>query len=193
MARRAFATPAVASLVALGVVLGNASRFPVLGHQLRVVWDDQMHNITAPAITETINFGWLLSLLLLMTLAAVISALIWQHRAANAARALNLPATHSPAWGVGSWFVPVVNLWMPYQAIRDCLPAGDPHRALVLRWWLLLNAWWSTALGTGIAVFFSKPVAVGLAVPAALSAIGLLASAPRIVPAIAQAHRGFLP
>jgi hypothetical protein len=63
----------------------------------------------------------------------VIVACVWQHRAAAAARAQGFPARRSPAWGVGSWFVPVVNLWMPYSALRDCLPPGDPRRAHVLR------------------------------------------------------------
>ena len=54
--------------------------------------------------------------------------LVWQHRAASEARLLGYPAHRSSGWGVGSWFVPVVNLWMPFQSLRDCLPIGHPAR-----------------------------------------------------------------
>ena len=84
-----------------------------------------------------------------LTLAAVVVACIWQHRAASAGRALGIPSRRSPAWGVGSWFVPVVNLWMPYSAVRDCLPPDDPHRPRVLHWWIawLVAASLSSAAG----------------------------------------------
>lgn len=52
-------------------------------------------------------------------------------------------------WVVGSWFCPIVNLWFPYQVVRDVWRASDPatrgtdgelSRAssgpLVIVWWL---------------------------------------------------------
>ena len=62
-------------------------------------------------------------------------------------RSGSLPAAPPPgAWA--SWFVPVVNLWMPYSAVRDCLPHDDPHRPRVLHWWI---AWLVAAYGTAAA------------------------------------------
>ena len=89
-----------------------------------------------------------------LTLAAVVVACIWQHRAASAGRALGIPSRRSPAWGVGSWFVPIVNLWMPYSAVRDCLPPDHPYRPRVLQWWVawLLAAFLSAAAGASALV-----------------------------------------
>ncbi len=60
-----------------------------------------------------------------LTVVAVIFACMWQHKAATAGRALGIPSRHSPAWGVGSWFVPVVNLWMPVRRRARLPPARD--------------------------------------------------------------------
>ena len=123
------------------------------------------------------------------TLVAIVIACIWQHRAASAARALGFPADRSPAWGVGCWFVPIVNLWMPYGAIRDCLPPGDPHRPRVLRWWIaLLAAQWLYAAAS-FSALASSGLALAVSVPAALAALALVAWSPGIVAAIAAAHR----
>jgi hypothetical protein len=79
----------------------------------------------------------LLSVVSLGIVAIEVIFLVWQHRAATVARALRYPACHSPGWGVGCWFIPIVNLWMPYQALRDCLPPGHPGSRRLLYAWLL--------------------------------------------------------
>jgi hypothetical protein len=125
----------------------------------------------------------------MVTIAAIVFACIWQYRAASAARALGYPAARSPGWGVGCWFVPIVNLWMPYGAVRDCLPPGHPERARVLRWWV---AWLCTAylsLLSSVFAFFSSGAALAVSVPAALAALAVMAWAPGIVTAIGTAHR----
>ena len=116
-------------------------------------------------------------------------ALVWQHRAAPAGRALGIPSGMSPAWGVGCWFVPVVNLWMPYLAVRDCLPAGDPHRARVLHWWIAWLVAEILAVAVGISSLYSSGTALALSIPAALAYLAVAAWAPGIVSAIATAHR----
>jgi hypothetical protein len=102
---------------------------------------------------------------------------------------LHWPARRSPGWGVGFWFIPIVNFWMPYQAMRDCLPPGDPNRAVVLRYWLF---WIGAGIGsflTFIGLMTSTPVGEAFAIVAGVCAIGVLATAPRVVMAIAVAHR----
>ena len=125
----------------------------------------------APAPPQQPAWMLLLSLGSLALTGLGVLFLMWQHRAATQARNLGYPATHSPGWGVGAWFVPVVNLWMPYQALRDCLPPQHPARANGLRAWVsylslgLLN---SAALlcfiffdrGLGF-LFFAAVVAAG--------------------------------
>lgn len=64
-----------------------------------------------------------------------------------------------PGWSVGVFFVPVLNLWAPYQAMADLTKASrDPRTwqledtpALILVWWIL---WLLTQfIGNGILNF----------------------------------------
>jgi len=52
----------------------------------------------------------------------------WLHRAYEDNSHLGgRPLKFSPSYAVGSFFIPVVNLWQPYQAIRDLYVASDPR------------------------------------------------------------------
>ncbi|HEX4246050.1 MAG TPA: DUF4328 domain-containing protein, partial [Acidimicrobiales bacterium] len=99
----------------------------------------------------------------LVTTAGFILFLVWQSRAASTARSLGYPARRSPALGVGGWFIPICNLWFPYQAIRDCLPPGHPRRRMVLHMWLCLVAQICLSTAAAVLLFFG-PTPVALAV-----------------------------
>jgi len=190
--RLAVVMPAVYYLVNLLVQRVNADQLRSVGHQFRVDWHDAQNGITPPAYHGSGGFSPVSLIVGVLTLAAVVVACIWQHRAASAARALGIPSRRSPAWGVGSWFVPVVNLWMPYSAIRDCLPPDDPHRPRVLHWWI---AWLAAAFvsgAAGISALFSTGAALALSIPAALACLAVIAWAPGIVTAIAAVHRDLM-
>jgi hypothetical protein len=191
-ARLALAYPGVSSLLLLLFARVNASQLRNVGHQFHLSMLASQHNLPAPAITvpplngpvgAIVSFNWLISIV------AIVLSLVWQHRAASAARSLGLPARHSPGWGVGSWFVPIVNWWFPYQALVDCLDAGNPARPLVLRYWVCGVG---TGLLTGAALFssfFSPGVSLGLSIPAALLGLGVISQAPAVVTSIAGFHR----
>jgi Domain of unknown function (DUF4328)/Protein of unknown function (DUF2510) len=189
VARIAIAMPAIYFLVHLLAQRIDATQLLATGRALRRAYEAAQHGQSAPAITTQSSLAPLTLLVTVIALAAVVLACIWQHRAASAARALGLPATHSPGWGVGSWFVPVVNFWMPYQAIRDCLPPDDDRRAAVLRWWLVLIATWVLCLTSEIVSYFSRGGGLAFALPAGVLCLALLATAPRVVTSIADAHR----
>jgi hypothetical protein len=189
LARIAVVMPAVYYLVNLIVQRVNADELRSFGHQIRVHWDDAQAGITAPSYHGSNGFSPVTGLVGLLTVAAVVLACIWQHKAASAARALGFPSHRSPAWGVGSWFVPVVNLWMPYGAIRDCLPVGHPHRPRVLHWWIAWIAMTFLSAVSGLCAFFSTSLALAFSIPAALACLAFAAWAPGIVTAIASAHR----
>jgi hypothetical protein len=189
VARFAVAMPAVYFLVSLILQRVNANQLRSAGHQFRIVWHDSQNGITPPPYHAPSNSLTPLGLLVgAATVAAVIVACIWQHRAASAGRALGIPSRRSPAWGVGSWFVPIVNLWMPYSAVRDCLPPDHPYRRRVLQWWIawLLTGFLSTLAAS--AALFSTGTALVLSIPAALSCLAVIAWAPGIVLAIAAFH-----
>lgn len=192
-ARFAVAMPAVYYLVSLILQRVNADQLRSAGHQFRVDWHDAQHGITPPPYHAPGNSFTPIGLLVgVVTLAAVVVACIWQHRAASAGRALGIPSRRSPAWGVGSWFVPIVNLWMPYSAVRDCLPPEHPYRPRVLQWWIawLLAASLSTTAAACALV--STGAALALSVPAALACLAVIAWAPGIVVAIGGAHQDAL-
>lgn len=111
----------------------------------------------------------LIQLLGLVVVAGNVIFLLWQYRAARTARALRYRARHGPGWGVGAWFVPVVNLWIPYQSLADCLPPAHPVRRglvwLPLAYFLGLPA---ASLAWEVAAFFGVGWAP-LLVPAAVS------------------------
>ncbi|MGP0005183.1 MAG: DUF4328 domain-containing protein [Acidimicrobiales bacterium] len=105
-----------------------------------------------------------LNLLSLLTLVAAIAFLIWQYSAAQTALDLGYPARRSPALGVVSWLIPIINLWFPYQAMRDLLPPHHPGRPAVLHAWLAYlasEAFASIAVVT--ALFFGLYTLVPLA------------------------------
>ena len=190
VARFAVAMPAVYFLVSLVLQRANADQLRSAGHQFRIDWHYAQQGGTPPPYHAPSNSLTPLGLLVgAVTVVAVIIACIWQHRAASAGRALGIPSRRSPGWGVGSWFVPIVNLWMPYSAVRDCLPPHHPHRRRVLHWWIawLLTGFLSTVAG-GTALF-STGTALVLSIPAALACLTVIAWAPGIVLAIAASHQ----
>ncbi len=189
VARIAVVMPAVYYVVNLIVQRVNADQLRSVGHQFRVDWHDAQNGITPPPYHGSGGLSPVSLIVGLLALAAVVVACIWQHRAASAARALGIPSPRSPAWGVGSWFVPVVNLWVPYSAIRDCLPPDDPHRPRVLQWWIAWLVAISVSGAAGICALFSTGAALALSIPAALACLAVIAWAPGIVTAIAAAHR----
>ncbi len=103
-------------------------------HELRLLIDNPSIGSQLP---QPRNPEWPL-ILVPFSLLVQILFVIWQYRAAITAQRLRYPARRSPALGVGSYLIPIVQFWFPYQSLRDCLPPGDPNRTMVLHTWLLL-------------------------------------------------------
>lgn len=104
------------------------------GHSLRTTIDrlrqqanDGTLNTTRSPVHVPVAFA-VLDLFQLAVLGVGVVFLVWQHRAAGNARRLGYPARVSPGLGVGGWFIPVVNFWYPFWALRDCLPPDHPRR-----------------------------------------------------------------
>ena len=45
--------------------------------------------------------------------------LIWQYQLARSSRIDPSYLARSPGWHIGSWFIPVISLWFPYQNVKD--------------------------------------------------------------------------
>lgn len=88
------------------------------------------------------------TILFFALLATGIVWLVWQFRVRTNLAALGATnLRYSPGWNVGLWFIPLVNLVMPYLAMREIDRAGEPRTGDAARWaartrWLP-PAWWS--------------------------------------------------
>lgn len=83
-----------------------------------------------------------------MFAAAIVMFLVWLWRArVNAELLCRAQHTRSRVWTLLGWFVPIVSLWFPFQAVRDVWKASHPAAApegynmhgmsftKVLGWW----------------------------------------------------------
>ncbi len=75
---------------------------------------------------------------------------MWKHRVCSNAYALGgmgkslNPVT--PGWAVGYYFIPIVSLWKPYQAMKEIWCASvDPEKSSTA-----LTTWWIWWIGSGI-------------------------------------------
>ncbi len=111
--------------------------------------------------------------------------LAWQHLAASAAGG---ELRRSPGAHVGSWFVPVANLWLVPQNLADLwrtyraprrrseVPPGPP---------VLVYVWWLTWIAASVANVGAAVVEVQATTPADLQLAGLLRSVGALVTALA--------
>ena len=115
---------------------------------------------------------WWLNVASLLPLACLAAMAVWSNRVATVARNLRYPARRSPAWAAAGWFVPVVNLWFPYQSIVDSVSPMNPRRGRVLRWWLLYTVGGAMLGVLVLLVVFDAVSPAAAAVP--MAGVGLL-------------------
>ena len=114
--------------------------------------------------------------------------LLWFYRSANTAAQTGLRARRAPGLATASFFIPVLNLWWPYQSTLDLLPERHPARALVRRWWLL---WIGCLLGVVAVCFSATMSAVAMAIVTAVTvmlALTAAMTARTVVSEITDAH-----
>jgi Domain of unknown function (DUF4328)/Protein of unknown function (DUF2510) len=176
-------------VVAILVAWADSSKFRAIFHALQVqVRTGVVQNETDQAGDVNLySFG-----LLALEAPFYVLLLMWQFQAARTAQLLFLPARRSPGLGVGSWFIPVVAIWFPYQAIRDCLPPGDPGRSAVARMWGLWIATTVMLGATSIVATFGNPAGFVLAAVTLVLGAGFAFQGTRVVQAVADSHRRLL-
>jgi hypothetical protein len=107
---------------------------------------------------------------------------IWQYRVHSNARVFSSQIRFTPGWGVGYWFIPIINFFRPYQVMRAidaATPADDrPIANMIGVWWVsyvfgIVTSVASGALGDrdGMPTILSTAVAL---VSSALGIISLL-------------------
>lgn len=132
----------IASVLIL-VPLGLDMMFGILGTLFRYI-PLVSESILLDVYCEPIRVGVaaLGILKVLCIVGSVVAFLGWLHLAVKAANAKGVDIGLSPGWAVGWWFVPLANLFKPFQVVRDLLVAlgGEEvaRNAGVVCWWLIL-------------------------------------------------------
>lgn len=110
----------------------------------------------------------------LLFVATAISWALWEYRAMRNLRALagagHVPEPRfSPAWAVGTWFIPFLNLIMPYYVHREMFALSDPEEVRPTGFILL---WWGCWIGAMVAsAFMQRATNADLDVVLALSLV----------------------
>ncbi|QSQ17324.1 DUF4328 domain-containing protein [Myxococcus landrumensis] len=93
--------------------------------------------------------GTLRALMIAATILSVVGFLTWQYHVFRLANSLDVSQA-SPRWAILGWFIPGMNLFKPYQMMRDLWSdlGGEASRARLIRaWWLMGLV--TFAVGTG--------------------------------------------
>jgi len=111
-------------------------------------------------------------------IATVIVFLMWLHRVAKNVAAFGEPLQHSPGWAVGSFFVPIMNLFVPYQAVRDVWKKSDPD-AIDSRFYTVAEpgffaAWWGFWIASNITSNIYFRLSMMDTVPVSVGALGFV-------------------
>lgn len=90
----------------------------------------------SPLLTTYDQFTLVVSILgLLVLIATAVVWVVWQFRVARQLPGLT---RRSAGWHAGSWFIPVVSLFFPYQNVSDLWRAiGLTRPSWLIVWWLL--------------------------------------------------------
>jgi hypothetical protein len=101
---------------------------------------------------EWLNIGVALRFLAVVCTGVVF--IVWQYRVRTNADALTPGVGRlGRGWAIGGWFIPLGNLWLPFDMIRelwrDSTPWGGSPRAN------LVVAWWVACAGSVVAFGFS--------------------------------------
>ena len=94
----------------------------------------------------------------LINIAVVVLFLVWIHHAHRNLRSLGAEGLdYSPGWAVGGFFIPIMNLFRPYQVTREIWKGSDPDFSSTdgmawksVRLTPLLGWWWALYLITGV-------------------------------------------
>lgn len=138
-------------------------------HSLHHVFNEVPFNSNGQSVRLTsVSFSLdaYIDVFFLVAAAVSIPFLMWQHSAATVARGLGYPARTSPSFGVGAWFIPVINLWFPYWALSDTFPPGHRLRQRCLVAWL---AYLGSGIATAVAFFVGLASTTDAIVPMVVS------------------------
>ena len=135
---------------AIGLVVVNLLRLNLVNR----IASGQLVTLNEARASDSLVSGVALASVGVYVLAGI-AVLMWLHRVVRNNQSLGERYLRfSPGFAVGCWFIPFVNLVLPYQAVREAWGASDPElpwstpdtrrrsgsSGLVLAWWLTFIA-----------------------------------------------------
>jgi len=99
----------------------------------------------------------------LLFLATVIVWCIWQHHTqVNAVVLSGGGLGFTPGWAVGWWFIPIANLWKPFQTVRELWKASHGGGWRTIATWSVLGWWWGTWIAGWLNIQLGSNTHVGV-------------------------------
>lgn len=123
-------------------------------------------------------------------IATVIVFLMWLYRVSNNVVAFGKRTLNSPGWAVGSFFVPIMNLFVPYQSVKDIWSKSEPTGADLTSYSFsppgYFPLWWGFWIASNIAsnIYFRLSLDEGTPVEGT-ALVGILSEVLSIVAALA--------
>lgn len=108
-------------------------------------------DLTGTEVEPLFGWGWIRSYYEIITitgaiifyLVAIILPLLLLNRISAALHARGVPVKMTPRWLVVWFFIPIANLWKPYQGVRELWIASDPAATGGQGAPTLLKIWWA--------------------------------------------------
>jgi hypothetical protein len=107
-----------------------------------------------------------------VSFAYVGSLIAWIYHAGKFAEARGWPAVRGRTLGAFSVLIPIVNLWWPYEAVRDSYPPGSSP-AILLKWWVSYLVAPIFVLPAFFLGLFGSPVAIAIAIAIGACAVSV--------------------
>jgi hypothetical protein len=121
-------------------------------------------------------------------IATVVVFLMWLYRVSNNVAAFGATTQHSSGWAVGSFFVPIMNLFVPYQAIRDIWKKSEPNATDAFSYGVsppgFFPAWWGFWIASNISSNAYFRMTLAEAPPEGSAIVGILSEILSIAAAV---------
>jgi hypothetical protein len=119
--------------------------------------------------------------------------LVWFYRARKRADGRGQEQRWGPGWTIGSWFVPIVGLFFPFQIMADIWRANLPAERRARTAWLL-GFWWGCWIAGdilgAIAMVSAGPASGPVRIGLALSHLSVAAAAILLIVIVRAVTRG---
>ena len=112
---------ALSWLLGVGIALSLVSAFASIhrGQMAGDLRDDPYSHSYSELESADTLVGNTASLYLLVFVAVSVMLIVWAWRATKNLQGWGVELERGPGWAIGGWFVPIGNLFIPYQVVRE--------------------------------------------------------------------------